>query len=81
MRGSWQPDVRGPKLLAPFGIVYSPMSSPVFKYGIFNDIAAIKELVTHKTCGVISEPIQVCGVPVASDNFLMEFAQRYREVD
>ena len=65
-----------PKYQEPF----SPML-PGFKYGNFNDIAAINDLVTDKTCGVIIEPIQgEGGVKVASDEFLVALAKRCREV-
>lgn len=65
-----------PKYQKPF----SPMV-PGFKYGDFNDVAAINELVTEKTCGVIVEPIQgEGGVQVASDEFLIALAKRCREV-
>ncbi|KAI1439081.1 acetylornithine and succinylornithine aminotransferase [Xylaria sp. CBS 124048] len=65
-----------PKYQAPF----SPMV-PGFKYGKFNDVAAINDLVTEKTCGVIIEPIQgEGGVNVASDEFLIALAKRCREV-
>ncbi len=54
---------------------------PGFRYGTYNDIAAIPELVTEKTCGVIVEPIQgEGGVQVASDAFLIALAKRCREV-
>ncbi|KAI1330781.1 acetylornithine and succinylornithine aminotransferase [Xylariaceae sp. FL0255] len=65
-----------PKYQEPF----SPML-PGFKYGIYNDIGAINQLVTEKTCGVIIEPIQgEGGVNVASDEFLIALAKRCREV-
>ncbi|RWA05982.1 hypothetical protein EKO27_g9121 [Xylaria grammica] len=65
-----------PKYQEPF----SPMV-PGFKYGTYNDIAAINELVTEKTCGVIIEPIQgEGGVNVATDEFLIALAKRCREV-
>ncbi|ORY56165.1 pyridoxal phosphate-dependent transferase [Pseudomassariella vexata] len=65
-----------PKYQDPF----SPML-PGFKYGTYNDIAAINELVNEKTCGVIVEPIQgEGGVNVASDDFLIALAKRCREV-
>jgi len=31
---------------------------PGFRYGNYNDVDAIKSLVTEETCGVIVEPIQ-----------------------
>ncbi|KAI9049817.1 hypothetical protein LZ554_005967 [Drepanopeziza brunnea f. sp. 'monogermtubi'] len=65
-----------PKYQTPF----SPML-PGFKYGTYNDIAAINELVTEKTCGVIVEPIQgEGGVIVGSEEFLIALAARCREV-
>lgn len=65
-----------PKYQAPF----SPMV-PGFKYGTYNDIAGINELVNEKTCGVIVEPIQgEGGVNVASDEFLIALGKRCREV-
>jgi acetylornithine aminotransferase len=65
-----------PKYQEPF----SPMV-PGFKYGTFNDVGAINDLVTEKTCGVIIEPIQgEGGVNVATDEFLIALAKRCREV-
>ncbi|KAK8906012.1 hypothetical protein QC760_005911 [Botrytis cinerea] len=65
-----------PKYQKPF----SPML-PGFKYGTYNDVNAIKELVTEKTCGVIVEPIQgEGGVIVATEEFLTALAARCREV-
>ncbi|QDS73555.1 acetylornithine aminotransferase [Venturia effusa] len=65
-----------PKYQKPF----APML-PGFKHGTYNDKAAIDELVTDKTCGVIIEPIQgEGGVNVASDDFLIALAKRCREV-
>ncbi|KAI8634322.1 acetylornithine and succinylornithine aminotransferase [Xylariaceae sp. FL1651] len=65
-----------PKYQEPF----SPML-PGCKYGTYNDIGAIKDLVTEKTCGVIVEPIQgEGGVNVATDEFLIALAKRCREV-
>ncbi|KAF7932668.1 uncharacterized protein EAE98_003967 [Botrytis deweyae] len=65
-----------PKYQKPF----SPML-PGFKYGTYNDVDAIKDLVTEKTCGVIVEPIQgEGGVIVATDEFLTALAARCREV-
>jgi len=59
---------------------FSPMV-PGFRCGKFNDVAAINELVTDKTCGVIVEPIQgEGGVQVATDAFLVALARRCREV-
>lgn len=65
-----------PKYQKPF----SPMI-PGFKHGAYNDVAAINELVTSKTCGVIVEPIQgEGGVIVGTDAFLEALAVRCREV-
>ena len=65
-----------PKYQKPF----SPML-PGFKYGTYNDVAAINELVTDNTCGVIVEPIQgEGGVIVGSEDFLVALAKRCREV-
>lgn len=65
-----------PKYQEPF----APML-PGFRYGKFNDVAAIDGLVTDKTCGVIIEPIQgEGGVNVATDEFLTTLARRCREV-
>lgn len=65
-----------PKYQEPF----APMV-PGFKQGAYNDIAAINDVVTEKTCGVIVEPIQgEGGVQVASEEFLVALAKRCREV-
>ncbi|KAI1124118.1 acetylornithine and succinylornithine aminotransferase [Nemania abortiva] len=65
-----------PKYQEPF----SPMV-PGFRYGTFNDVGAINDLVTEKTCGVIIEPIQgEGGVNVATDEFLIALAKRCREM-
>ncbi|TLD25593.1 hypothetical protein PspLS_06264 [Pyricularia sp. CBS 133598] len=65
-----------PKYQEPF----APMV-PGFKCGTYNDIAAIPDLVTEKTCGVIVEPIQgEGGVQVATDDFMVALAKRCREV-
>ncbi|KAH8897762.1 acetylornithine and succinylornithine aminotransferase [Thozetella sp. PMI_491] len=65
-----------PKYQAPF----APMV-PGFRYGTYNDVAGINELVTEKTCGVIVEPIQgEGGVQVATDAFLIALGKRCREV-
>lgn len=54
------------KYQAPFG----PML-PGFKYGKFNDIDSLSNLITEKTCGVIVEPIQgEGGVNVGTAEFL-----------
>lgn len=65
-----------PKYQEPF----APMV-PGFKYGTYNDVGAINDLVTEKTCGVIVEPIQgEGGVNAATDEFLIALAKRCREV-
>lgn len=65
-----------PKYQKPF----SPMV-PGFKLGTYNDVAAINDLVTDRTCGVIVEPIQgEGGVQTASEEFLVALAKRCREV-
>lgn len=65
-----------PKYQKPFG----PMV-PGFRYGTYNDVAAIKDLVTEQTCGVIIEPIQgEGGVNVATDEFLVALRRRCNEV-
>lgn len=65
-----------PKYQKPF----APML-PGFRYGTYNDVAAVKDLVTEKTCGVIVEPIQgEGGVIVATDEFLSALAARCKEV-
>ena len=65
-----------PKYQKPFG----PMI-PGFKYGTFNDEAAVDALVTEKTCGVIIEPIQgEGGVNVATTSFLKALRDRCNAV-
>ncbi|KAI8959553.1 putative acetylornithine aminotransferase precursor [Daldinia sp. FL1419] len=65
-----------PKYQEPF----APML-PGFRYGTYDDIDGINDLVTDKTCGVIIEPIQgEGGVNVASDQFLISLARRCRQV-
>ena len=65
-----------PKYQKPF----SPMI-PGFRYGTFNDEAAIPDLVTPQTCGVLIEPIQgEGGVNVASQSFLQALRDRCSEV-
>lgn len=66
-----------PKYQKPFG----PMV-PGFRYGTYNDVEAVKDLVTENTCGVIVEPIQgEGGVNVASDEFLLALRRRCSEVN
>jgi acetylornithine aminotransferase len=65
-----------PKYQKPF----APML-PGFRYGNYNDVAAVNELVTEQTCGVIVEPIQgEGGVIVATDEFLTALRKRCTEV-
>ncbi|KAI5860429.1 putative acetylornithine aminotransferase precursor [Durotheca rogersii] len=65
-----------PKYQEPF----TPMV-PGFRYGTYNNLEGIDNLVTEKTCGVIVEPIQgEGGVNVASDEFLIALANRCRQV-
>lgn len=50
---------------------------PGHKYGTFNDIDSINDLVTEATCGVIVEPIQgEGGVNVATPEFLLALRKR-----
>ena len=59
---------------------FSPML-PGCKYGTFNDIDSIDNLITEKTCGVIVEPIQgEGGVNVATQDFLSALRKRCNEV-
>jgi acetylornithine aminotransferase len=54
---------------------------PGFKYGTFNDVEAVNDLVTEGTCGVIVEPIQgEGGVNVATPEFLLALRKRCTEV-
>ncbi|KXT07480.1 hypothetical protein AC578_577 [Pseudocercospora eumusae] len=65
-----------PKYQKPF----SPMI-PGFKYGTYNDIAGLHDLVNENTCGVIIEPIQgEGGVNVATQEFLLALRKRCNEV-
>ncbi|KAF2639421.1 acetylornithine aminotransferase mitochondrial precursor [Massarina eburnea CBS 473.64] len=65
-----------PKYQTPF----SPMV-PGFKYGTFNNVEGINDLVTEATCGVIVEPIQgEGGVNVATPEFLIALRKRCTEV-
>lgn len=64
------------KYQLPFG----PML-PGFRYGTYNDVAAVKELITENTAGVIVEPIQgEGGVNVATPEFLQALRKRCDEV-
>ena len=65
-----------PKYQTPF----SPMV-PGFRYGTFNDVATVKDLVTPETCGVLVEPIQgEGGVNVATSEFMQALRDRCNEV-
>jgi len=65
-----------PKYQPPFG----PML-PGFRYGTYNDVAAIPELVTENTAGVIVEPIQgEGGINVATPEFMQALRKRCDEV-
>ena len=65
-----------PKYQKPF----SPMV-PGFRYGTYNDIEGINDIVTESTCGVIVEPIQgEGGVNVATPEFLLALRKRCNEV-
>ena len=60
----------------PFG----PML-PGFRYGIFNDVDRVQNLVDENTAGVIVEPIQgEGGINVASKDFLQALRKRCDEV-
>jgi acetylornithine aminotransferase len=64
------------KYQAPFG----PML-PGFRYGTYNDVAAVDELVNEHTAGVIVEPIQgEGGINVATPEFLQALRKRCDEV-
>lgn len=65
-----------PKYQKPF----APMI-PGFRYGTYNDITAINDLVTENTCGVLIEPIQgEGGINVATPEFLQALRARCNEV-
>lgn len=65
-----------PKYQTPF----APMV-PGFRLGTYNDVAAIPDVVTDRTCAVMVEPIQgEGGVRTASDGFLVALARRCRDV-
>jgi len=54
---------------------------PRFRYGIYNDIKGISDLVTENTYSVIIEPIQgEGGVNVAIPEFLIALRNRCNEV-
>jgi acetylornithine aminotransferase len=64
------------KYQPPFG----PML-PGFRYGDFNDVAGLQELVDENTAGVIVEPIQgEGGINVATPEFLQALRKRCDEV-
>lgn len=64
------------KYQTPFG----PMV-PGFRYGTYNDVAAVQSLVDENTAGVIIEPIQgEGGVNVATPEFLQALRKRCDEV-
>jgi acetylornithine aminotransferase len=64
------------KYQPPFG----PML-PGFRYGLYNDVAVVQELVNENTAGVIVEPIQgEGGINVASKEFLQALRKRCDEV-
>jgi acetylornithine aminotransferase len=64
------------KYQPPFG----PMLSG-FRYGQYNDVAAVPELVNENTAGVIVEPIQgEGGINVATPEFLQALRKRCDEV-
>lgn len=59
---------------------FAPML-PGFKYGAFNDVAALQDSIDENTCGVMVEPIQgEGGVNVASPAFLAALRKRCDEV-
>ena len=64
------------KYQPPFG----PML-PGFRYGTFNDLEGVKDLVNENTAGVIVEPIQgEGGINVATPEFLAALRKRCDEV-
>jgi acetylornithine aminotransferase len=64
------------KYQPPFG----PML-PGFRYGKYNDVEGVQELVTENTAGVIVEPIQgEGGINVATPEFLQALRKRCDEV-
>ena len=59
---------------------FAPML-PGFRYGTFNDVEAVPELVTKDTAGVIVEPIQgEGGINMATPEFLQALRKRCDEV-
>lgn len=59
---------------------FAPML-PGFRYGTYNDVKAVQELVTKDTAGVIVEPIQgEGGINVATPEFLQALRERCDEV-
>ena len=64
------------KYQPPFG----PML-PGFRYGTYNDVAGLQELVNENTAGVIVEPIQgEGGINIATAEFLQALRKRCDEV-
>ena len=64
------------KYQPPFG----PML-PGFRYGTYNDVEAVQDLITKDTAGVLVEPIQgEGGINVASPEFLQALRKRCDEV-
>lgn len=64
------------KYQAPFG----PMLQG-FRYGTYNDVAGVEELINENTAGVIVEPIQgEGGINVATPEFLQALRRRCDEV-
>ncbi|KIW49595.1 hypothetical protein PV05_11263 [Exophiala xenobiotica] len=64
------------KYQPPFG----PML-PGFRYGTYNDVAGVKDLVNKNTAGVIVEPIQgEGGINMATPEFLQALRKRCDEV-
>lgn len=64
------------KYQPPFG----PML-PGFRYGKFNDVDAVQDLITEDTAGVLVEPIQgEGGINVATPEFLQALRRRCDEV-
>lgn len=63
---------------------YQPPFGPMlqgFRYGTYNDVAGVKELINANTAGVIVEPIQgEGGINVASPEFLQALRRRCDEV-
>ncbi|KAK5331167.1 acetylornithine aminotransferase [Exophiala xenobiotica] len=74
--GSFHGPTPNQKYQPPFG----PML-PGFRYGTYNDVAAVKDLVNENTAGVIVEPIQgEGGINMATPEFLQALRKRCDEV-